>query len=914
MAAIQRLVDDGKRLITLVGPPGAGKTRLARRFGEIAANDGVAQAQFVDLSECQTLADVIEAVGEFQSDCSTLIVLDNFEQVVSWAPQTVGLWLEQHPGLRFIVTSRERLRLPGEVVLELAPLPLPPSDEDDRAELLGNDAITMFIDCVRDGRPDYQPSESDLLLIRDVVRRLDGLPLAMVLAAARLSVMGIRQLRDRLSQQFDVLTHQRRGAVDRQATLRAAIDWSWDLLEPPERSTLAQCAVFRGGFTLEAAEAVIDLSDEGERLPVLDAIQALREKSLLVSDLQPDSGMRIGLYGSVRDYGAEQLDGLGLRQGAERRHADHYAKLAYSDGGPSNGLLPERDNLIAILDRFAAPDPDNPRLTRMASSGSGETGQPVQDPLVARWVLSAAIGLDTLLVNRGQPRNQLVQLERALQVVSVDRGADSALTARVIIASAKTLQRMGLLEPARKALTQARQLCQAHEDSELDALLAIEDARLSLSTGHLDEASILIEPALNLANGRRTQLSAQLLAAEISVAVGRGLGDTDQVLALARELYDTSAESRMLQLIARAELAAGRLGPAAQTLQRAQATSGESRNEETHALSALLATERGDVPVAQSHLDQAGDTLEAQLARARVHMASEEFRLALTTLESVARSTFAALDRWTQVEALIAQACISLQLKQSDAALETAESALAVVEEMSDDRLAFRAVAIQFLALSEASRSEDANAYLEAAEGLLAQQDDNRIGLLTLKMFAFLDPNSDCAEGEESLLIREALTRQASGNSGPTDAGPPVNQSWLLRWATDRVLARLPELSRSKVLAESQDPSGSSLLVCDDGRWFRAPGAEWSDLGNRRQFASLLLLLVEYHETRPDDPITMDELVEGMWPDERMHPDAATNRIGVAIAALRKAGLQKVLSSRRGEGYWLDGRVPVIRL
>ena len=912
LATLQRLAEDGKRLITLVGPPGAGKTRLARRYGEIASIQNSSPVRFVDLSEAQTLADVLEAVDEFTSNASETLVLDNFEQVVASAPKTVGSWLEQFSGLRFVVTSRERLRLPGEVVLELAPLPLPTADEEDKDQLLRNDAITLFIDCVRDGRPDYKPSESDLLLIRDVVRRLDGLPLAMVLAAARLSVMGIRQLRDRLGQQFDVLTHQSRGAVDRQATLRAAIDWSWDLLEPPERSTLAQCAVFRGGFTLEAAEAVVDLSDQQVSVQVLDAIQALRDKSLLISELGPDSEMRIGLYGSVRDYSAEQLDEFGLRQDTERRHAAHFAELVHSDHGPANRLLPERDNLIAILDRFAAPDPENPRLTRMASSGSGEIGRPVEDPLVARWVLSAAIGLDPLLANRGQPRNQLVQLERALQVVSVDRGADPTLTARVVIASTRVLQRMGLREPARKALNQARQLSQGNEDSEVAALLAIEDARLSLSTGHLDEASTQIELATKLATANKTQLSAGLLTSQINIAAGREPSDIDKSLAIARGLEDVSAQTRLFQFKARADMAAGRLQSAARALQEAHATSGESRDEQNHALSAFLATESGDMPAARLHLDQAGDTLEAKLARARLHMASQEFGLAVATLEAVGRSPVTALGRSAQVGALIAQTCINLELKDHGAALQASESALAVVEQMSDDRIAFRAVAIQSLALAEASHSDDAKAYLEASEALLEHQDDDRIGRLTLKMFALLDPNSQLTEADESALIREVST-QHGGKLNPNDSGPPVNQSWLLRWATDRVLARLPELSRAKVMAEVEDPSGSSLLVCDDGRWFRAPGAEWSDLGNRRQFANLLLLLISYHESRPDEPITMDELVDGMWPDERMHPDAATNRIGVAIAALRKARLQKVLLSRRGEGYWLDGRVTVIR-
>ena len=195
-----------------------------------------------------------------------LIVLDNFEQVVQHADATVGRWLDA-PDAAYMVTSRERLNLAGEVVQVVQSLPL------DGA------AIELFVARARGVKPDFTLDDSERRVIAQVVGLLDGLPLAIELAAARIALLSPAQLLLRLRERFTLLAGRR--GPSRQATLRAAIDWSWHLLNAWEQAALEQCSVFEGGFTLAAAEAVIDLSDWHDVPPVVDAIQALVDKSLL---------------------------------------------------------------------------------------------------------------------------------------------------------------------------------------------------------------------------------------------------------------------------------------------------------------------------------------------------------------------------------------------------------------------------------------------------------------------------------------------------------------------------------------------------------------------------------------------------------------------------------------------------------
>ncbi|HHH27910.1 MAG TPA: cyclase, partial [Polyangiaceae bacterium] len=340
LAALDHAIRGGARLVTVVGPGGSGKTRLVveylgrhreelsmRRPGgmwmaeltEARSVDGicavVAPTLGIPLAKSKTSREQVELIERaLVARDPTLLVLDNFEQVLEHAEATVGRWHRGAAGALLIVTSRSPLGLDGETVIPIDSLSLP----DVGGSPDSSDAVRLFVDRARAARHGYEPTRSDLVSIAAIVRRLDGMPLAIELAASRMRVLGAAQIEQHLSRRFELLCSS--GEADpRQATLRGAIDWSWQLLGPAERSALSQCSVFRGGFDLDAAQNVLDLSDHHGAPWILDVLQSLVERSL-VRTYEP-AGMpgmlRYRLYESVRDYAAERLDETGRTSHAE---------------------------------------------------------------------------------------------------------------------------------------------------------------------------------------------------------------------------------------------------------------------------------------------------------------------------------------------------------------------------------------------------------------------------------------------------------------------------------------------------------------------------------------------------------------------------------------------------------------------
>ena len=328
---VSLIQDDAARLVTLAGPGGTGKTRLAlEAAGELVTEFG-AGVFWIGLSPVRdpelvvdTIAQTLGAKQELAAhigEKQLLLVLDNLEQVVDSSIELAAV-LQSCPNLRLLVTSRELMRVDGEVVY-----PVPALAEPDAVELF----------CAR---ARIEPDDE----VAELCDRLDNLPLALELAAARVSVLAPAQILERISQRLD-LFRAGRDADPRQQTLRATIAWSYDLLSPDEQRLFARLAVFRGGCTLEAAEEVVDAN--------LDALQSLVDTSLL-----RHSEKRFWMLETIREYGQELLDGGGEADAVRRRHADHYValgELAYTerfDRGLTwvRKLEEEHDNLRAALD------------------------------------------------------------------------------------------------------------------------------------------------------------------------------------------------------------------------------------------------------------------------------------------------------------------------------------------------------------------------------------------------------------------------------------------------------------------------------------------------------------------------------------------------------------------------------------
>ncbi len=276
---------------------------------------------------------VIEALSGQES----LILLDNCEHLIDAAAKFCDQVIRQCPKVRFLATSREPLGIDGERVYRVPSLTLPGSDAESVEDLAGSDAVQLFAERARTHQPDFV---IDALSARDAVticRRLDGIPLALELAAARLSSMSLAQVAARLDQRFRLLTGGSRNAMPRQQTLQATVDWSFGLLTGQERETLTRLSVFAGGFDLEAAEALC-ASAEVDALDVLDLLGSLVDKSLVVADHSPQT-VRYRLLETIRQYSAQEL----LRVGGRRRGPAHQGPARSLLPGPGEGRRPRHD-------------------------------------------------------------------------------------------------------------------------------------------------------------------------------------------------------------------------------------------------------------------------------------------------------------------------------------------------------------------------------------------------------------------------------------------------------------------------------------------------------------------------------------------------------------------------------------------
>jgi predicted ATPase/DNA-binding CsgD family transcriptional regulator len=343
------LLDGAVPLLTLTGPGGVGKTRLALALAHDVAGAFADRAVFVDLAPIRDPALVLLAIAHslgireggdqsrpdlvraFLRPRQVLPLLDNCEQVLEAAPAVADL-LAVCPAVQVVATSRAPLRLRGEHEFAVSPLALPDTAEAPAAELARVEAVALFVQRARTVNPGFDPTADDLRAIAACCRRLDGLPLAIELAAARLKVLSPATLLARLSDRLQVLTGGPRDLPDRQRTLRDTIAWSYDLLSAEEQATFRVLAVFEGGFTLEAAERVAE-AVVGSRGEVLDDVARLVDRSLLrpvavpVSDSQAGAN-RFAMLETLREFALVHLRDRGEDDAARRAHAAYFLALA----------------------------------------------------------------------------------------------------------------------------------------------------------------------------------------------------------------------------------------------------------------------------------------------------------------------------------------------------------------------------------------------------------------------------------------------------------------------------------------------------------------------------------------------------------------------------------------------------------
>jgi predicted ATPase/class 3 adenylate cyclase len=492
---VELLAGEDPRLLTLTGPGGTGKTRLALQAAGMASDaypDGVFWVPLAPLRDpALVLATAAQMLGsknglaEHIADKQMLCLFDNFEQVVEAAPE-LAILLCACPNLDVLVTSRERLRVSGEQTY-----PVPPLAEFD--------GEALFTARARAVDPSFAASEA----VHELCLRLDELPLALELAAARTALFSPEQLLEKLSQRLDLLKGER-DADPRQQTLRATIEWSYDLLSEDEQRLFSRLAVFAGGCTYDAAEEIADADP--------DTLQSLLDKSL-VRKRETDQGLRYWMLETIREYAVERLEDSGEEEELRRRHAKHFLAQAESlprDTEVSREWLDrmetEHDNVRAALDRvLAAGD------TQVALQLSG-----------AMWRLWGVRGYHAEGMNR---------LEEALaRDDSVTAARASALTGAVAMAVD-----VREYERAWSYADEARALYTELDDAWGIARATFFQGYVAVESGDFERAQRPLEEALTRFSALGDDFDAQLVLFNLSWAYGE-LGDIDRAREVGEEM------------------------------------------------------------------------------------------------------------------------------------------------------------------------------------------------------------------------------------------------------------------------------------------------------------------------------------------------------------------------------------------
>jgi predicted ATPase/class 3 adenylate cyclase len=345
IAQIKTLLIDN-RLVMLAGTGGAGKTRCAIQCGAEALDrfaDGVWMVDLAPISDpvlvTTTIAkvlgvreapnqDLLATLLNYLERRELLLILDNCEHLLDETRRVAAALLRGCAGVRLLATSREPLSIAGEQVLRLPSLQLPPRELTATAEMVrAYGAGELFVDRARSADERFELTDDNAPYVAEICRNLDGIPLAIELAAARVKLLSPRQLTERLTERFRVLTGGDRSALPRQQTLRATIDWSYELLDEPGRGLFRRLSIFAGGWTLEAAAAIC--APDSDDWEVLESLGSLVDKSLVVVD-DADGERRYSMLASIREYAAARLAEAGETEAVARAHARFYAEFVYA--------------------------------------------------------------------------------------------------------------------------------------------------------------------------------------------------------------------------------------------------------------------------------------------------------------------------------------------------------------------------------------------------------------------------------------------------------------------------------------------------------------------------------------------------------------------------------------------------------
>ena len=602
---------DQSRLVTLVGAGGCGKSRLALQVGAdqiTGSGDGVWLVELAAISDPSLVpatmmsvlgireepgVDATETLVRELRDRRLLLIVDNCEHMIDASAKLAHFLLQSCPGVHLLATSREPLAVSGETVYRVPAMAVPPPGLADPGAMMGSEAVRLFVERSTAADRAFELTASNAAAVGSIARHLDGIPLAIELAAVRLRAMSVQEIHARLDQRFTLLGSGTRQPAEHQRTLRATIDWSYDLLNDTERLVLDRTAVFLGGWNLAAAEAVT-ADDRLDAEDVLTMLMSLVDKSLVQAD--PNATHRYDLLETIRHYTQERLAARGEDEVAHIReaHSRYYRGFAENaDAGLDTAeadqwlrlLELEQENLRAALTWCLDHDP--PAAVQLVGSLArywDERGSVLEGEHWVQAALDAGRAESTPaqvaralwaagLMNRSNMGESRAQLEAALALA---RDADAPLVeAAAALGAARTARIMGDYDTALALAGEARELYRGlhHLHGEVGAVEQL--AFLSLYLGSFDEVQRFVAEADKLVQragnwrGMARLAAARIVACDMAGDPARGRALIGQALDLAERMGDQRDLAFVLEAAGGAHRDCGDFAVAAEFMRRA---------------------------------------------------------------------------------------------------------------------------------------------------------------------------------------------------------------------------------------------------------------------------------------------------------------------------------------------------------
>lgn len=861
---LRQLLDLGARLVTIVGPGGAGKTRLVGEFAVRVHTSGEA-VLFVDLTRHESAASAIlellkpgstpsvdlavrEVAG--RSGSNLLVVLDNLEHVVDEAAALVPRLLSLD-GVRVIGTSREPLRLGGEQVLRLGPL-------------TDTEALELFNLRARSVIPEFDAGDQSRDAIREIIARVDHLPLGIELAASRINVLSPRGLAERLTKRMSALKSKDRDRPERHRTVAATAQWSWELLKQEERAVLAQLGVFRDEFSLEAAEAVVDV----DGVDVVDSIDDLVDRSML----ERKGDRRFRLFQTVYGLASDEFESNESDPGTfYDRHANFFSTRVLETTRIQRALLRhELSELKHAVERTHGAT----RARVMAAiasivtefGGMDETlvdaarreAESTDDPQV-RAELELAIS--QAMFDHADLQACVSWADKALKSLS-DSDHDE-LKAQILIAKGNALLWIGEKEGALDALTRA---VEAARSAGCPGAEVKARSTLALALSTLDrpaEAQDHLATALNRAraNGEPTLIARLLVNVGLWHLEQEQYADADtaldECLELLEDVENRRFEARALAASARVKLALGDIDEARQRYLDASHSAGEHGQVSTR-LEALI----GLGSLRSSSSDRVYLVKAVDLAQ---NAGSEED-------EAVARSMLMFLD--------MCFGSFPLASHQARRILDN------------------EAVPQGWRVVIEAMRALTTG-WSGDSEDLPEPGDDIWLEALVACVDKIIKASSASTSDQTSAVLqtRESLQRLAQLYPDRKLSG----------WPTQHVVHVLQDLVGERF----GDIDLKTLTLHPEGRFYQPPDGDVIDFSRRGALRGVLVGLARAREASPGRAVELEEVLELGWPGEIITHEAGASRVYSAIRTLRNNGLEDVLQTN-DEGYFVAPDIAIV--